>query len=205
MIDPKEIRVGDYTLEEIVERHRHWLLADCDDSCYMRADLCRANLMGADLLGANSREANLRRANLLGADLQEADLLGANFREANLWGANLLGAENVPFIPLECPDQGSFIGWKKASGYIVKLKIPQDAIRLSATTRKCRCNKAEVVDIQTVGGDSAGVNIVRSDYDASFVYKIGETVTVEDFNKCRWNECSKGIHFFINRQDAVDY
>ena len=39
--------------------------------------------------------------------------------------ADLSGANNVPFIPYACTDVGSFIGYKKASGHIVELKILQ--------------------------------------------------------------------------------
>lgn len=33
----------------------------------------------------------------------------------------------------------------------------------------------------------------------------GEIVEEPQFNDDRWNECSEGIHFFINRQEAVKY
>lgn len=46
---------------------------------------------------------------------------------------------------------------------------------------------------------------VSSQYDSSFIYRVGETVEVPDFDENRWNECSTGIHFFITRQEAVDY
>lgn len=36
-------------------------------------------------------------------------------------------------------------------------------------------------------------------------YRIGEIVEELNFNEDRWNECSEGIHFFINRQEAVEY
>jgi hypothetical protein len=28
---------------------------------------------------------------------------------------------------------------------------------------------------------------------------------VENFNEDRWNECAAGIHFFITREEAIDY
>lgn len=28
--------------------------------------------------------------------------------------ANMSGAENVPYTPMECPDEGEFTGWKNA-------------------------------------------------------------------------------------------
>lgn len=67
---------------------------------------------------------------------------------ADLSYDDLSHAKNIPFIPMVCQDTGSFIGWKKASGKIVKLQIPEDARRSSSTGRKCRCDKAFVVGIE---------------------------------------------------------
>ena len=174
------------------------------------ANLYEADLRGADLREADLRGANLSWANLSWANLYEADLRGADLREADLRGAalyeaDLRGAKGVPFIPMACPDSGEFIGWKKASDYIVKLKILEDSKRSSATGRKCRCNKALVVDIQSIDGNGKAVDEITSDYDSSFVYKIGGIVSVDNFDDDRWNECAHGIHFFVNRQEAVNY
>ena len=179
--------------------------ADLSGANLYVADLSRANLYGANLSRANLYGANLSGANLYVADLSRADLSRANLYGANLYGANLSGAENVPFIPYACPDFGMFIGFKKAHGYIVVLEIPEDARRLSATGRKCRCDKAKVLKIQNLDGSDSGLTEVKSDYCDDFLYKVGEVVSVPDFNENRWNECSQGIHFFINRQEAVNY
>jgi len=186
------------------------------------AVLYGANLYGADLYGANLREANLygadlygadlRGANLYGADLYGANLYGANLREANLYGANLreanlYGADLREAIGtyMACPTDGSFIGWKKASEYIVKLQIPEDARRSSAGGEKCRCDKAYVVEIQNADGTKADIETIHSTHDANFVYTVGATVEVSDFDGDRWNECAPGIHFFIDRRAAVEY
>ena len=179
------------------------------------ADLRYANLRYADLRYANLSYVDFRDANLYGADLSYADLRyanlcdanlrDANLRGANLYGANLSDAKNVPFIPYACPDFGSFIGYKKASEYIVELEIPEDAKRLSATTRKCRCNKAKVLRILNYDRTVADVTKVRSNYNRDFVYKVGDIVSVDNFDEDRFNECSTGIHFFINFHEAVDY
>lgn len=118
-----------------------------------RADLYRADLCGADLCGVDLSKANLCGANLCGANLYGASLRGANLYRANLCNADLRnadlrGANNIPFIPMACPDTGTFVAWKKANGHIVKLEIPADAQRSSATGRKCRCDKAKVIEIQ---------------------------------------------------------
>ena len=169
------------------------------------ADLSKADLRGADLREANLSKADLHWANLSEADLHWANLSEAYLREADLRETDLSKAEGVPFIPMACPDSGEFIGWKKASNYIVKLKILEDSKRSSATGRKCRCDKALVVDIQSIDGNSKAVDEITSNYDSSFVYKIGGIVSVDNFDDDRWNECAPGIHFFINRQEAVNY
>ena len=166
------------------------------------ANLCGANLCGADLYGADLRDANLYGANLRDADLRGANLRDANLRDANLRGANLRGAKGCY---LSCPTEGSFIGWKKASGHIVKLRIPEDARRSSATGHKCRCDKAYVMEIQNMDGTKATEDTVRSDHDKNFVYTVGATVEVPDFDDNRWSECAPGIHFFIDRRAAVEY
>ena len=215
MIKPEDIKIGDKTLAEVIENHNHWWNEDCEGWRDMRADLSgahlrEADLRGADLRGADLRRADLRRADLSGAYLSRADLSGAHLsgadlRGAYLSGADLSGAKNVPYIPYACPDFGMFIGFKKAFGYIVVLEIPEDAKRLSATGRKCRCNKAKVLEIQNIDGTKANVTKVASGYDSNFVYEVGKTVSVDNFCEDRWKECSPGIHFFINRQEAVNY
>ena len=195
---------------------------------YLRgAYLSEANLREADLRGANLRGANLRGANLRGADLREADLCEANLREANLRGAYLRGAylrgadlcganlrganlrgaylRGAKGAYMACPTDGSFIGWKKASGYIVKLQIPEDARRSSAGGEKCRCDKAYVAEIQNTDGTKADIEAIHSNHDNNFVYTVGATVEVPDFDDDRWNECAPGIHFFIDRRAAVEY
>ena len=199
------------------------------------ANLQDANLQDANLLRVSLREANLRGANLYGANLQFADLRLANLQSANLCGANLHGANldcanfdravlkhanlsatnighvNIPldlmerYFPLCCPECGQFIAWKKANDYIVKLLIPEDAKRSSAFGRKCRASKALVLAIETMDGRPTAITEIPSDRDLYFIYRIGETVKVPDFDEDRRNECSTGIHFFITRREAVYY
>ena len=172
------------------------------------ANLSGADLSGADLSGANLRSANLSGADLSGANLSGADLSGANLRSANLRSADLLNVrydECTGFFALVCPEEGSFIGYKKANGHIVKLRITEDALRSSATSRKCRCSKAEVLSITTLDGEDDGLTSIPSNYDSNFIYRVGTTVEVEDFETDRWDECAAGIHFFITRQEAVQY
>ena len=170
------ITISEHKLNFILNKHEMWLLNDPEGE---RADL---------------REAFLYKANLYKANLREADI-----READLSGAKL-------DWPLVCQEKGSFIGYKKCrNNLIVELEIPEDAYRCSATSKKCRCSKAKVLSITNLDGSESKSDVAVSKYDSSFVYRIGETVEVTDFDQNRWNECSTGIHFFINREDAVKY
>ena len=293
MREPSEIKINEYTLEEILERHLHWINKDCEGWEYMRADLCNAdlrnvnlsnanlssatlcnvNLRYADLHNANLRYANLFRADLCntelcGADLQDVSLYDANLRNASLRNANLFHAdlryanlrnvdlsyanlysvdlrfanlynanlysvdlcntdldnailidanlrntENIPYIPLACPSEGSFTAWKKVENYLVKLEIPESAKRSSGASNKCRASEAKVLGIYTIDWDTLDVketdlkNILNTSTTKKpeLDYIVGETVYPDSFDENRWNECSHGIHFFVDKQDAINY
>lgn len=215
--------------EKILEEHKKWLSGDGGIRANLsRADLSEAGLRGADLTEADLTEADLRGADLRGADLsgaylsgaylRGADLTRADLRGADLSGADLSGAylrganlrgvrydENTAFFALQCPEEGSFIGYKICKEYkIVKLLITEDAKRSSATTRKCRASKAKVLEITNIENTEKYETAV-SKHDANFIYKVGETIEIENFDEDRWSECSEGIHFFITREEAIQY
>ena len=182
------------------------------------ADLHNVNLYGVNLSYADLHKVDLSRAilswaNLNCTDLSYANLYGADLLNANLHSTDLNGAIlynvkyncNTNFLALQCPEEGSFIGYKKARGHIVKLEILSDAKRSSATTRKCRCSAAKVLSITTLDGRDDGTQFISSGRDSNFIYRVGEIVRVDDFDENRWNECSTGIHFFITRDEAVKY
>ena len=212
---PNGILEGD-SIEAILKKYG----TACLLGAYLRyADLRGADLRGADLFRADLRGANLRGANLRGACLCDADLYGACLRGADLRGADLRGADlrgaNLSELTVAqtsiLPDEGAIIGWKKAlaldgAPIIVKLLIPSDAKRSNSTGRKCRANKARILDLQDRQGNSLPPDTTAySSFDPDFTYKKGETVHVEDFDTNRWNECAPGIHFFITRIEAVKY
>lgn len=206
--------------------------ADLSNVDLRGADLTYVNLEGADLENANLSSTNLKRANLRCVDLEYANLRCANLENANLEDSNLTNADlryadlryadlrcvdlkyadlkdvktNIYTVGynLACPEKGSFIGYKKASGYIIELLILDDSKRSSATSSKCRCDKAKVLEIENIHTGEK-VNYVHSDYDRNFIYKVGEIVSVDNFDDNRWEECSTGIHFFMNRDNAINY
>jgi hypothetical protein len=185
-------------------RDANLFVADLRDAILRDANLYGANLSGANLYGANLRDANLYGAklrdanlygaNLYGANLRGANLRGANLKDANLKDANLYGAY-LPDFQI-CPEEGSFIGWKKVSGgSIIKLLIPEGAKRTSTPVgRKCRAEYVVVLE-----GEGTSM------HDGKTTYKAGETVRPDSYDDDIRVECTKGIHFFMTRKEAARY
>ena len=193
--------------------------ANLGDADISGANLYSADLSGADLSEADLSGANLKVAHLYGADLSGSDLSGANLSDAFLSGANLSdadisgadlkgaylsGAKNIPFIPIACPSDGEFTGWKKVYGTLIELRIPADAKRSSSTTYKCRCDKALVLSITDIKTGDKLTEIVNHNYGDT-IYRVGETVYPDSFDEDRWKECSHGIFFFTNKDSAINY
>ena len=197
------------TLLEAIRQGANLYGADLRSADLRSANLGSANLYGANLCSANLRSADLRSANLYGANLYGADLRSADLRSANLYGADLRSANlrsaNLGYVPINCPSDGAFVGWKKVQDKLIKLLIPEDAKRCSATTYKCRCDKAQVLAITSLDEKLSFDSVVNIAYAPNIEYKVGEMVYPDKFDDYRWNECSNGIHFFINKQDAINY
>ena len=166
---------ADFTKEDLVDFDFSGM--DLRYVIFAEANLRRAIFNEADLSHAVFREANLesvmaqhaicvhtdfRGANMHNAYFAEAEFKGSDMSGANVYSAYFGGAGNVPYIPMACPEEGAFIGYKKAmDGYILVLDIPADARRDSGTTRKCRCDKARVLRIENPDRTTADTASVR--------------------------------------------
>ena len=199
-------------LKAVLDKHYKWLhdepggeRANLGSADLRSAELRSANLRYADLRYADLRYADLSYANLSSADLSSADLSSADLRSADLSSAKNLDKSKNLTLPIACPEKGAFTAFKACrAGLIVELLIPADAKRSSAAGRKCRCDKAVVAEITDTAGNPVDTD-AASQYDSGFTYHKGETVSVANFDNNRWEECAPGIHFFITRQEAVDY
>ena len=192
---------------------------------FYRCKFCNTDLHGSYMQHTVFDKCMFNKANLCYADANCSRFNRCNFNKASIndstdfTNADMDMPKNMPYIPMVCPEEGEFIAWKKCyysidgtedmiKGCIVKLKIPANALRSSALGRKCRASEAIVLAIQDIRGKDLGVGIEAfSEYDQDFKYRVGETVKprLAPFDRDRWRECSAGIHFFINRQEAVRY
>lgn len=165
-------------------------------------------------------------------EFNNCDFVGADLFQSTF--TNCLCSTDTKGFQLVCPEKGEYIAFKKARVYvykksgksaisdllnhkltgsievmpvIIELRIPKDARRSSATTRKCRASKAEVLSITSIDGKKRYKKAVASWHNAnSFVYEVGKTVVPDNgFEENRWIECAAGIHHFITRDEAVAY
>ena len=167
----------------------------------LEAIKAKIDLRSADLRSADLRFANLRSADLQFANLQFADLQFANLQFANLQFANLQFAKNFEYAAAVTTllPEGNLVGWKKCrNDIIVKVLVPQKARRSNSTSRKCR---AEYVQVLQVFGGEVGI----SKHDGFTEYRKGQIVKCGQWDENRWEECGGGIHFFITRLEAERY
>ena len=173
-------------LDKIVEQHQHWIHEDVDGWGDMKADLSEADLRWTNLRGADLRWTNLRWTNLREANLSEANLSGANLSEADQFRLGQIITE-----PLT--------GYKKThEGVVITAEIPVGAIVFCINGSRCRTNRAKITDM-------AGHEVLHSQYDNSFEYRLGQEIEIKDFNLMYNIECASGFHFFRTRKEAENY
>ena len=183
-------------LNKILDLHQKWLNGE---DAGERADLSGANLRRADLCSANLRRADLRGADLCSADLSGADLSGANLSGADLGDATLSGA-NLSGADLgDATLSGADLGDATLSG-----AKNIDTVEYNENTAFFAMQCPESGSYTAYKGEPAGTQ-VASDHDKNFLYVVGQTVEVPDFDTDRWKECSSGIHHFITRSEAVKH
>ena len=141
-------------------------------------------------------------------DLHNIDFEVCMFCNVKLDGADLTDVkadENTKWYRLRCPETGAFVAYKKCVyDRIVQLLVPADAKRTSSTYPACRCNKAKVLTIKSFD-ETEEFDEAWSLVDENFVYRKGQWVEVKDFNEDRWFDSTTGIHFWMNREEAMKY
>lgn len=207
-------------------------ISHCDMSCvcFYLSNMERIFFKNCNFLNMVFYESVLRNARFLKCKLVNVNL-SVNLSKVEISDCeleNIITDSYTSFYSLQCPEEGAFIGFKKAVVFvpnvisenyivtnmnvwtpqpvIVKLQITEDSLRSSATSRKCRCSKAKVLSISYLDGTECPEGtIAYSQYDSDFIYKIGDILEIKNFDENRWEECSTGIHFFITREEAVNY
>lgn len=207
-------------VDKMILQHEEWLRngevgkrpvfsrLDLSDLEFKRANLYHSNFECSDLSGCNFRFTNLEKSEMKGANLKKANLIETNLFRANLYKANLTDVkvnEYTMFYFQLCPEEGSFIGYKKVvvdngKYAIAKLLIPEDARRNSATTYRCRADKVIVLEI--VDQEDNIIDKAWSNRDKDFMYELNNQIEVPEFDEDRWHEAAQGIHFYLSKELA---
>lgn len=200
-------------------------VADCNfkGAIFDSTDMDHVKFTGCDFRncqfdGARFYKVRFRKCIFDDAYFRNCSFLDCSFEGCSTAFSEVRNCPGFPYVPMACPEEGEFIGYKKVCLHmmepnaarlcrgIVKLRIPADAKRSSAGGRKCRCSHAYVEGIYTLSGKPLKV-VGYSAYRTSgqIVYEMGKMVYADKWDDDRWNTCSNGIHFFLNRMEAVNY
>jgi hypothetical protein len=106
-----------------------------------------------------------------------------------------------------CPQEGSFIAWKKVKRYTAKIVIPNEAKRTSCIkNRKCRAEFILTIALFDHNGETAPADTIAIGiHDGITTYKIGQITKADSFDPNVLEDCTHGIHFFMTREEAERY
>jgi hypothetical protein len=125
-----------------------------------------------------------------------ANLSFANLSDANLSCANLSDADQSRLGKVL---DEHLTGYKKTKeGVVITAEIPAGAIVFCINGCKCRANRAKITDMD-------GHDVLHSQYDNTFEYRLGQEIEIKDFNLMYNVECASGFHFFRTRKEAEEY
>lgn len=105
--------------------------------------------------------------------------------------------------------KGEFTVQEPIGTAIATLVIPKGVARYGDKHGKCRCQYAVVREITPIPGymydASLDTHLVyRSIFDRRVKYEVGKTITPDEFDLVP-GECSNGIHYFYDINDAMNY
>ena len=190
-----------------------------------RATFDNCNLNGTDFhdsmmdhvafYDCDIRNMKLNRCKVRGASFRGNDMEGIDLSGANIYAAVLEDASNqdkviidddTRWYKMRCPEEGPFIAWKCCTELrVVQMLVPADAKRCMATMETGRVSKVKVLSIKSID-ETKSWDWAQSTVDPDFYYEVGKWLEpANGFQEDRWKDSSAGIHFFLERQQCVDY
>ncbi len=182
---------------------------DMTDTTFQKCNLNHVWFKECKTRGIRFRHCDVQEANFRWLDFTGADFSGSNFYSTLLEYAtteDITYNDDTKYYRMVCPETGPFVAWKCCTDLrVVQLLVPADARRVSATADTCRCDKAKVLSIKSID-ETKSYTWAQSTVDPDFYYEVGKWVEpANGFETNRWRDSSQGIHFFMERQQAVDY
>ena len=162
------------------------------------------------------RNMKLCRCNARGCSFRFQDMTGIDLSGANIYASVLEDAMNqdkviydddTMWYKMRCPEFGKpFVAWKCCTELrVVMMLVPADAKRCMATMETGRASKVKVLKITNID-ETENYTWAQSTVDQDFYYEVGKWLEpANGFQEDRWKDSSQGIHFFLDRQQCVDY
>jgi len=118
-------------------------------------------------------------------------------------------AERDAKLPhFQIPQSGSLIVWGNKSGVLVKMLVPDNALRTAClVNRKCRAEFVRVIKVYNDKGKTHSMNPVTGlrPVDRKTVYEEGKITYPDKYCNDFKNDCSHGIHFFLTKKEAEEW
>ena len=193
---------------------------------FRRSTFDGCNLHGADFSGSQMDNVAFYNNDLVGMKLRGCKARGCSFRfqdmtDMDLRGANIYSSvledavnqdkviidDDTKWYKMRCPEEGeAFIAWKCCTDLrVVMMLVPRDAKRCMATMETGRVSKVKVLKITNID-ETENYSWAQSTVDPDFYYEAGKWLEpANGFQEDRWKDSSPGIHFFLDRQQCVDY
>ncbi|MCQ2567448.1 MAG: DUF5758 domain-containing protein [Mogibacterium sp.] len=216
---------GKYDLREVKFRNMDlhgWDLSDLDlykatfENCNLNAAVmnnCKADHLAfydCDIRGLRLTNSMARAVSYRYHDMEGIDISGTNIYASVLEDAHnqdkVIHDDRTRWYKMSCPEEGPFIAWKCCTELrVVQMLIPSDAKRCMSTLETGRTSKAKVLSIKSID-ETVEYDWAQSTVDPDFYYEKGQWMEpANGFQEDRWKDSSPGIHFFLDRQQCVDY
>lgn len=186
---------------------------DCDlhGTDFSGSDMDHVAFYNNDLRGMKLCRCKARGCSFRFQDMTDIDLSGANIYASVLEDAinqdKVIIDDDTKWYRMHCPEEGeAFIAWKCCTDLrVVMMLVPRDAKRCMATMETGRVSKVKVLKITSID-ESENYTWAQSTVDPDFYYEVGKWLEpANGFQEDRWKDSSPGIHFFLDRQQCVDY
>ena len=186
------------------------------DGCSLRGtDFSGSKMDNVAFYNNDLRDMKLRGCLARGCSFRFQDMAGIDLSGANIYASVLEDAVNqdkviidddTKWYKMRCPEEGPFIAWKCCTDLrVVMMLVPADAKRCMATMETGRVSKVKVLKITSID-ESERYTWAQSTVDPDFYYEVGKWIEpANGFQEDRWKDSSAGIHFFLDRQQCVDY
>ncbi len=164
------------------------------------------DIRGMKLRGCLARGCSFRYQDMEGMDLRGADIYASVLEDA-INPDKVMIDDDTKWYRMTCPPEGeAFVAWKCCTDLrVVQMLVPKDAKRCMATMETGRVSKVKVLSIKSID-ESESYTWAQSTVDPDFYYEVGKWLEpANGFQEDRWKDSSQGIHFFMERQQCVDY